>query len=283
VLFNIVSEGYFDVLGTPLLRGRGFEVYDREGSVPVAVIDETMAERFWPGEDPLGKRVSIIPEEQGEPEWRTVVGVAANVRHYEIQSPSRIQIYLPARQATRYAGTGLSALVKVVGDEAATTKLLRASVAERKPGIPVSDVRTLETLVDRRLGTQRALGTVTTAFGSAAAVLACFGIFGVLTLVVSRRGREIGIRMAVGAAPGAVIRMVVARGMGLTLGGALLGLVGAGAAGRMLGSVLYQVTPWDPGVHGGAVAVLLVVALIAVAHPAARAAGVAPSRVLREE
>ncbi len=283
VLFNIVSEGYFDVLGIPLLRGRGFEAYDRDGTVPVAVIDETMAERFWPGEDPVGKRVSIIPEEEGEPEWRTVVGVAANVRHYEIQSPSRIQIYLPARQAERYAGIGLSALVKVEGDMAATTRLLRAAVAERKPGIALSDVRTLETLVDQRLGTSRALGTVTTAFGSAAAMLACLGIFGVLTLAVTRRAREIGIRMAVGAAPGAVVAMVVARGMGLALVGTMLGLVGAGAAGRILGSLLFEVTPWDPLVYGCAAAAILGAALVAVTHPAARAAGTAPSQVLRGE
>ncbi|GMV07670.1 MAG: hypothetical protein AMXMBFR53_39450 [Gemmatimonadota bacterium] len=283
VLFNIVSEGYFDVMGTRIVRGRGFEAADQDGTVSVAVIDETMAEQFWPGEDPLGKRVSLILDGEGDPDWRTVVGVAANVRHYELQTPSRIQVYLPMRQAGRYAGIGLYAMAKVRGDVAATSRLLRGSVAERKPGIPVSDVRTLETLVDEGLGTNRALGAVTAAFGVAAALLACLGIFGVLTLAVSRQAREIGIRMAVGAAPGAVWRGVVARGMGLAALGAALGLAGAAAGGRVLASVLYQVTPWDAAVYAGATALLLAAALVAVAPPAARAAGTAPSRVLRQE
>jgi putative ABC transport system permease protein len=278
VLYNVVSPDYFRTMGIPVLRGRGFTAADRADAAHVAVIDETMAERFWPGEDPLGKRVTFT----GEPvEWMTVVGIAANVRHYELQSPSRIQVYVPMRQAPPM---GLSVAVKHrPGAQAATAGLLRRAVAALQPGVAVSNLRPLEDIVGDALGPTRALGLLVLLFGGCAVLLAAFGIFGVLSLTVARRRRELGVRLALGATPAGVLRLVARYGVGLALVGSVVGLVAALAANRFIGSLLFQVKPFDPMVYATVTLALVAVAAVAALLPATRAAHTDPARVLREE
>ncbi len=282
-LFNLVTEDYFDALGIPLVRGRTFETGDTEGAPFVTVIDETMADRFWPGEDPVGRQVSWGGDADGNPEWRTVVGVVANTRHYDLANASRIQAYVPMRQAGRDWGVGLRVLAKVRGDAAPVTRLVRETVAELQPSIPVAEVRMLDDYVADELGANRAMGVVTTAFGIVAALLACLGIFGVLSLAVARRAREIGVRIAVGATPRGVVALVARQGLTMAAIGGVVGLVVAALAGRVLEAFLYEVRTVDPLVYGASLALLMTAAVAAVAVPAVRAAKTPPSAVLRQE
>ncbi len=286
VLYNVVSPGYFRTMGVPLLEGRAFQAADRAGSPRVAVIDETMAQQFWPGEDPIGKKVSFVDSHEhagGEPapDWITVVGVVANVRHYELQSPSRIQVYVPMRQA---GPMGLSVAIKHrPGAEAAAADLLRRTVASLQPGIAITGLRPLDDVVADALGPSRALGELTLIFGACAVLLAALGIFGVLSLAVARRRQEIAVRMAVGATPGGVVRLIARDGVALAAVGAALGLLGALAANRVIASLLFQVKPFDPLVYLAGTLAMLAVAAAAALAPAGRAAKTEPARVLRED
>jgi putative ABC transport system permease protein len=284
VLYNVVSPDYFETLGIPLLRGRALESGDRDGALRVAVIDETMAERFWPGEDPTGKRVTFNAVEQGHPvevEWLTVVGVATNTRHYELESPSRFQVYVPMRQA---GPMGLSVAVKHrPGTGAAAAEVLRRTVGALQPGIAIAELRPLDDVVSDALGSRRALGVLVVLFGASAVLLAALGIFGVLSLVVARRRQELGVRVAVGASPASVLRLVVGYGVGLAGVGSAIGLVGALAGSRLIGSLLFQVAAFDPVVYAMVTVIMLAVAAAAALAPATRAARTDPARVLREE
>ncbi|HKJ01133.1 MAG TPA: ABC transporter permease [Longimicrobiales bacterium] len=286
VLFNVVSEAYFDVMGIPLLRGRTFQPSDRDDAPLVVVIDETMAERFWPGEDPVGHRLTMQETrsaEDREIQWRTVVGVVPNLRHYELTSPSRVQAYVPMRQALRAAGTGMYIVAKARGDASAVPGLVRATVSRLRPDIPVFEPRMLSDYVADETGQSRALGVTTTLFGVVAALLAALGIFGVLSLSVARRAPELGLRLAVGATPRNVVTMVVGQGMALVAVGTAVGVTASVFTGRALGAVLFEVRPWDGGVYATVVVVLLAVASLAALRPALRAARTQPVEVLKGE
>ncbi len=283
VLYNVVGDDYFGTLGIPLRRGRALGPADRADGAPVVIIDETMAERFWPGEDPLGQRVAFETPQPGDPPvWLTVVGVVANVRHYELESPSRIQAWVPMRQVSR--GINLDVVMQVrAGAEAAGIGLLRGAVADLAPGAAVSDVRPLSDIVDDRLGPARWLGTLTALFATFALLLAALGIFGVLSLAVARRRRELGVRLAIGATPAAVVQLVAGYALLLAGSGVAIGLAAALAAGRVMDSFLFEIGSFDPLVYGTVTAAMLLLALAASAAPALRAAATDPARVLREE
>jgi putative ABC transport system permease protein len=282
VLYNVVSEDYFRTLGIPLVQGRALESTDGPGSPRVVVVDRTMAELFWPGEDPIGRRVAFEQHgHEGPVEWLTVVGVAANVRHYELQFPSRIQAWVPMRQARPL---GLSLVVRSrPGAEAAAIDGIRRVLADLAPGIALRELRPMADIVDDRLGPTRSLGTLTAVFAAFAVLLAALGIFAVLSLAVRRRRRELGIRMAVGATPGGVLGLVARYGLALAAIGAGVGIAGAVAATRILGSLLFEVDPFDPVVYGVVTVGMLALTLAAATVPALRAAAVEPARVLREE
>ena len=284
VLYNVVSPDYFSTMGMPLLRGRAFTNEDAAGSRPVAVIDETMARLFWPGENPLGKRVSFaehMDDGQAAPEWLTVVGVVPNVRHYELQTPSRIEIYLPMHQVRPVP---LSLVVKHrAGAGAAVAGLLRQSVGAMQPGIALTEMRPLNDFVSDALGPNRSLGTLTFIFGACAILLAAVGIFGVLSLAVVQRRQEIGVRMAVGATSGSVVAMVTRQGLRLAIIGSIFGVLATLGMSRLIRSLLFHTPPFDPLVYLAGMLLLLGVATGAAFIPASRAARTDPATVLREE
>ncbi|MCK5483477.1 MAG: FtsX-like permease family protein, partial [Gemmatimonadetes bacterium] len=237
-----------------------------------------------------GKRVTYETEEVPEdfegdaPRlWRTVIGITRNIRHYELESPSRIQLYVPIQQSGRGWTTSMYALVKTPGDPLAITELVRRELALMDPDVPLTEIETMEGYVDQAMAGSRAMGRLLTVFSVVALFLSAIGIFGVMSFSVVQRLREIGIRMALGAKGGDVVRMVSRQGLSLTLIGVGLGLVAAFGLTRLMGSLLYGVSPADPVTYGGFALFLVVVSLVAAWLPARRATRVDPVIVLREE
>jgi putative ABC transport system permease protein len=287
-LFQMITARHFETLGIPMVMGRGFGPEDREGGALVVIVDETMAQKFWPGEDPIGKRVTFEAEEaedgsDGARVYRTVVGVAKNVRHYELETPSRIQGYVPMDQSRMAWSRTMAIMARTVGDPDQLTGQIRRELAALDPNVPLADVQTLEEVVSDAMSSSIALGTLLTLFSGVALVLSAVGLFGLMSFSVMQRVREIGIHMALGASARDVVTAVSAQGLRLTALGVVVGLAAALGLTRLMASALYEVDPVDPLVFGGLAAFLLAVALAAAYLPARRATRVDPAIVLREE
>lgn len=300
VLLGIVSEDYFEVLGVPVLDGRAFTAADRDGGPLVAIIDETLAEKYWPGQDPIGKRLFFEVDETGSgegagspgehhqpdaitPVYRTVVGIARNVRHYELESPSRIQLYIPFRQTRGRFGMSLNVALATEVPPTTLVEPLRRVVAGIDPDVALTDLRPLQDYVDEKLTGSRTTGGLLSVLAVLAMALAGIGIFGVVSYSVARRTREIGVRIALGADARKVLGLVLREGLTLTGIGVVFGLLAATALTRTLTGFLYGVSPLDPVVYGSVVAFLATVAAVASWMPARRATRVDPVTVLDEE
>jgi putative ABC transport system permease protein len=276
-----VSPGYFETLGVSIHRGRPIDDRDRADTVPVAVVDQTFAERMWPGEDPLGKRVKFgsDPADDEDP-WMTVVGVAEHVKSYGVDQDSRIEIYVPARQnpipfATVALETGVEPRTLV--------PLIEREVQALDPDLPIANVRTLEELVAQAMVAERVSATLLGVFAGLALLLATVGIYGVMAYSVNQRHREIGIRMALGAAGEDVRRLVVGQGLRLALFGIVVGLALALLAAPLLASQLYGVDARDPWTYLLLPLVVALVTLGACLGPASRASRTQPVTALRYE
>jgi putative ABC transport system permease protein len=288
VLYNYVTLDYFQAMGVSLLQGRGFTGADRDGAPPVAIIDETMARKFWPGQDPLGKRVTWEFADGSTPEhpipvYRIVVGVVKNVRHYQLANPSRIQVYVPMAQTLRTWGQGLYLIVKSDLPPSALAEPLRREVARLDPDVPLSAVRLLDEYVAGDLSGSRVMSVLLATFGAVALLLAAVGIFGLVSYTVARRGREIGIRMALGANAGSVFAWVGRLGLQLAGVGVGIGLLAAVAVTRLIRTLLFGVGPLDPSLYAGLAVLLLAISLLATYLPARRAVRIDPAAVLKQE
>jgi len=289
VQFHMVTLDYFAALGIPLLAGRLLTDQDRDGGLPVTVVDETMAKRLWPNEDPLGKRVTWEkrPPAPGTtepiPVYRTVVGVVKNVRHYELESPARIQAYVAAHQSGQSWSRVMTVILATRADPRAATEPLRRLVEELDPDVALDGVETMEGYFESALGGTRVVGDILAIFSGLAAGLAGLGLFGLLAYTVTQRVREIGVRVALGAGVGQVVGLVARQGLSLTAVGIVIGLVAALGLTRLLQGLLFEVRPFDPTVFAITAAGCLVVALAASWVPARRAARTDPAVVLREE
>ncbi|MDH3735037.1 MAG: ABC transporter permease, partial [Gemmatimonadota bacterium] len=284
VLYGIVSESYFATMGVPLVAGRTFTDADRGDGSMVAIIDETMALRYWPGESALGKRVTFEnggTQTDPQPIYRTVVGVAQNVRHYELESPSRIQVYIPLLQSGGTSGPELSVVLKTTVPPDQLVAPLRQEVATMDPDAPVSRIATLQANVDNALQGDAAMGGILATFSGLALLLAGIGIFGVLSYSVAQRTTEIGIRMALGADGRAVRRWVAFEGLALAGVGVAIGIVAALGLTQLLTGFLYGVSPVDPLVYGVLALFLMGVTFAATYIPAMSATRVDPATVLR--
>ena len=273
---NIVSDDYFQTLRIPLLRGRAFGRDETPSSPPSAIVDQSFIDRYFAGQNPLGKKVTL-----GGDRGVTIVGVVPTLKVYGYSSePQMVQVYLSARQN---APSNYMLLVRGEKNAVALSEPVRRVVLEVDSNQPVFDPRTLDERIDSTFATPRLYTYLLTIFAGLALLLASVGLYGVLAFQVSRRTREFGIRMALGALHSQVLVLVLRRGLRLLALGVALGLAGALALGRVMGSLLYQTKPIDPAVFGAVTALLAVIALIACWLPARRATKVNPIIALRAE
>jgi putative ABC transport system permease protein len=272
---NIVSPDYFRTMGIRQLAGRDFDEHDTADAPTVAVVNDTMARQLWPGMDPIGRRLRL--REAG---WATVVGVVGDVRHSGPSEPPPPQIYTTHEQDARIFAC---VVARTAGDPTAMAAPMRAALWSVDKDQPVWKVRAMEQLVTGSRGTARAMSLLVGVFAAVALALAGVGIYGVMAYAVSQRTREIGIRMALGAASGRVLRLVVGRALLLTSLAIVLGAVGAAALARLLGTLLFGVGPADPVTFVAAAVALASVGTLAAYLPARRAARIDPVRALAEE
>lgn len=285
VSYTIASPGYFPAVGTPLLRGRDFLESDRGDSVPVTVINSSMARMFWPGADPIGKQVGL--ENPNYP-LMTVIGVVADVKHVSLREDSAPEMYVPYTQKAWPSMLQMQAAVRTQADPTSVTGSVRAAIHSVDPDLPMAKIATLELLANNSMAQPRFSMMLLASFGILALVLASVGMYGLLSYSVSQRTQEIGIRLALGAQRRDVFAMVLGQGIRMAGTGVLIGLLGALGLTQIMGNrlygILYGVAPTDPLVYGAAVSVLMLsVALLACYVPARRATRVQPVIALREE
>jgi putative ABC transport system permease protein len=275
-LFRVASAEYLQTLRVKLLEGRFLTPSDISVTAPVLIVNETMARHYWPHESAVGHRISF-----GGP-WRTIVGVVADVHERGYELAMKPGVYVPITSLDFDWGPD-SLVVRTKGDSASIAPAIRRVIAAVDPEQPVSDLRTMDEIVDLNVADRQQQMTLLGAFASLALALASLGLYGVLSYAVTQRSREIGLRMALGASASSVIRMIVTRGLALTGLGLVIGLVAASLATRAMKNLLYGVAATDPVTFASVAALLAIIALIACWAPARRASRVDPITVLREE
>jgi putative ABC transport system permease protein len=269
-------------MGMRLLRGRVFDDHDNEKGQPVCIIDETSANLYFQNEDPIGKRITTQgPHMHGkDPGWMTIVGVVAHVKNYGVDQPSRVETYVPNAQDPGYGGT---LVVRSSSDTALVSSDIRSAVQSLDADLPIFDVRPLADIVADNSASRRLSVMLIGAFAALALLLAGVGVYGVISYLVSQRYREIGIRMALGAASRDVLSMVLLQGARMAGLGVALGLLGSMAITRLISTLLFQVSALDAGTFTTGVAVLGGLVLFACWLPARRATRVDPLVALRYE
>jgi predicted permease len=275
-------------MGLRLRAGRAFTAQDRAGTQLVMMVNQTLARRAWPGEDPVGKRVACCEAgPDGTPNWKTVVGVVADVHARGLGREAPAEFYLPMAQAPaaawRWIDRTMTLAVRTHGEPMAAAPAMRDAVWGIDRSLPVYDIATMGDRRTASLASSRFSTLLLTAFGGIALVLAAIGVYGVISYGVTQRVQEIGIRVALGAGRARVLRLVVGHAALLTGLGLVLGLAGAMLLSRLMGGLLFEVSPTDPPTLGAGVLVLSAVALVAALVPAERAARLDPSAALRAE
>jgi len=276
---RIASVGYFETLKVPLIRGRFFNEQDKKDSLKVVIIDENMARTYWPGADPIGKRLKLGGVASNSP-WLTVVGVVANVKQYALDTNSRVALYTPHLQvpiATMYV------TMRTTGDPRSIAAAVTDEARAMDANVPVFDVKTMEQRLSESLARRRFAMLALGLFAVVAMLLAVVGIYGVMSYSVAQRTREIGIRVALGAKTRDVLKLIIRQGMLLAAIGVGIGLVAAILATRVMASLLFGVSPTDPATFALIAVLLAGVALLACYVPARRAAKVDPMVALRYE
>jgi predicted permease len=278
---GFADANYFQTMGIPLLRGRTFNATDKVGSPAVIVVDQALAEQFWPGEDPIGKAITWGPPDAQGSRRRTIIGVVPSIDLYGYQGgPKMFQVYFA------YSQWGMNeqfVQLRTEGNPLRLVEAARAAVASLDASVPLHDAATMEQMIDESFTSPRLITRVLDCFAGAALLLAALGLYGVVAYAVRVRQREIGIRMALGALPRQVVSLIVRHGLLPLAVGLPLGILGSFAVGRLIASQLYKVSPFDAPALATACAVLVAVALAALWLPARRAAKVDPMVTLRAE
>jgi putative ABC transport system permease protein len=278
VEYRVVTDNYFATMGIPLRSGRIFDDHDAHPE-SVLAINQTMAQRFWPGESPLGKRIKLGPSPETKP-WITIVGVVGDIRHFGLDAEPRPEIYRPF--AYNPLGAPILA-IRTAGDPVALAETLAARVRSVSEEAPAYHVSSMQDLVDRSTMQRRFAMWMLTVFSLAALVLAAVGIYGTMSQAVAQRTQEIGLRMALGSSPGEAMALVFRDGMKLAALGIAIGTVGAAALTHLMRKLLFEVQPLDPVAFAFAAAVLAAFAALACYVPARRATRVDPLVALRAD
>jgi putative ABC transport system permease protein len=283
---RVVSPDFFRTLRIPLKQGRVLTMQDDASSQPVAVIDDEFVRKYFRGQNPIGRRIYFGPaaSDSVKPRYITIVGVVGHTMHEGLDADPRLQLYLSYRQPQRFGALSfMSIAVRTQGEPLKMTRAVRAAVQSVDKDMPISNVKSMDDLVGSSVGPRRLSMILLGTFSGIALLLASIGIYGVMSYSVAQRGREIGIRMALGAERGRVLALVVGQGMALAGLGVGIGLLGAFALTRLLGNQLYSVTPTDPGTFAAVAGLLTTIALAPTLPPALRATRVDPVVALREE
>jgi predicted permease len=277
---RIAGGRYFETMRIPLVAGRYFSEADQPGGPRSVIVDERLAGEYWPGQDPIGKRLRTGPVSSGSTNWMTVVGVVGRVKQYGLDADGRIVIYLPQTQA---AIRSVYVTIRTAGDPLSLLPSVRSTLRDFDPDLPVYRVRTMDVRVEESLARPRFAMTLLTVFAGVALVLAAIGIYGVMAYLVSQGTREIGIRMALGATERGVLRLVLRQGVLVAAAGLVLGVAGSWALTRFMQAMLFGVGRSDPATFGGVALVLATVAVAATVGPARRAARVDPTVAMRAD
>ena len=276
VMFNTAMPNYFETMGIPLLRGRTFGTQDQLNTPMALVINQMMANRFWPNQDPLGKQIKFVEDNS----VGTVVGVVGDAKHFLVEEEQRPQLYAPFSQDP---GIFATLVMRTSVEPMSLAEQVRQAVWKVDPDQPMWKIRTVESLIDRSVADRKFLMALMGIFAGLALVLTVLGLYGVITYLVNQRTQEIGIRMALGAQVGHILKMVLKQGMLLVLIGVALGLGASWILTRWLASLLFQVSATDPIAFIGISLLLIAVALLACYLPARRATRVDPLKALRYE
>jgi predicted permease len=281
--YQAASARYFETMKIPILRGRGFTASDASGP-GVAVINEAMAKRFY-GDSPIGRRVRPSGPSDTLP-WFTIVGIAMDVIQGGLDLKPGTEIYFNIEQGPRingYAPNSYNLVLRTTRPIEAITPAIASAVRSMDAGLPIIQLRTMESVFGDSVSRQRFLSQLLSIFAGVALLLAAIGTYGVLSYLVTERRREIGIRVALGASSSGIVRLVLRQGLGLTFGGILLGVLGALALARVTRSLLFGVSPTDPTTYILVAGVSLGIALLACLIPAQRAMRVDPLVAIRDE
>jgi predicted permease len=278
--FGTASPGYFETMGIPLLRGRAFTDTDTHESTPVVVINQTLAEREWPGRDPIGEHLAFDGSLEDKSSWLRVIGVVGDSKRRNLQTAPVASFYLPFQQMSL---PYMSVVVRSDMGLGAVTTAVRQAVQSLDRDLPIGDTYTIEEIIDRSTGESRFRALLVAAFAAVALALAVVGIYGLISYTVSQRVPEIGVRLPQGATPAEVRRLVLGDGLKLAGLGVAAGLIGALAAMQALQGLLFSVSATNPLVYGGVSVLLLIVAGLACWVPARRAMRIDPVVALRND
>jgi predicted permease len=275
--FRMIGPGLMEALDFRVLRGRTLTDADRTGSPLVALVNRSLAERFWPGEDPIGRRVQSVFR-QGQ--WFEVVGVVEDTRFYGPRRESRPELFVPLSQMM---WTYMTVVARVSGDPTSAEAALERAFLETDPLLPPQEVFRVQELIDATRATERFYALLLSGFALLALVLAAAGVYGTFAYTVRRQTKEVGVRLALGARRGGVVGRILGRGVALAALGILIGLAGAIPATRSVSGMLFGVEPLDPLTTAAVAVLLLAVAAGACLQPALKAARLDPASVLRQD
>jgi putative ABC transport system permease protein len=283
--WQVVSPGYFATMRIPVREGRDFTAADRLGAPGAIIVNRTLARQVWPDGDALGRRV-LLGGGGADSVWRTVVGIVGDVRHRGLSAAPRPEMFLPYAQFP--AGTGnappaMYVVLRAAGDPDALSRSLGGAVTALDPDVPLAGVQTMEAAMGSWAAERRLIMLLVSGFALVALALGSVGIYGVMAHLVAQREREIGVRMALGALPGQILRLVVAQSAWLVGAGIASGTLGALAVTRLLTGLLFQVRPTDPLTFVGTALVLILAAAGATLVPALRAVRTDPAHALRSD
>ena len=277
---NAASRDYFETMRIPLLRGRGFTDEEKADDPHVCLIDSRFAETHFAGQDPIGKRIQFGGHGNPNPSYSTIIGIVGHVENYGVGEKTRVQLYYPYHQITPGY---LTFVLRTSIEPAALAPAVRTAMRELEPTLPVFNLRTMDDLFDGTVTNQRIMLTILSALAGLAILLAAIGLYGVLSYVVGQRTREVGIRIALGATNATVRKLIIGQGLRLAALGLAVGVLGAVMLAKLMGSLIYGVSPYDP-LSLGAVALLIVaIGVLSSWFPARRATRVDPMTALRSE